>query len=248
MTDRIIVFDTETDSLDTGKANLLEMAFQVVDIAGTEIGELMNTFVAFEGLIPAEITAINRITNKDLIGAPTPSKVVAVMEKHCTHYGVKGILAHNIWYDLGVMDKYVSKNSPIRKLEIIDSLRLSRRLFPDSPAHKLGVLCEHLGLESESFIGEFHSAGYDVAMTVELVKTMVDKNRFQISEIIEGVNVLASSASEIMAAVSQLASSAAETATSVGETTTTVEEVKQTAEVSNEKATGVSENSQKPGT
>jgi len=76
-------------------------------------------------------------------------------------------------------------------------------------------------------------------------KTMVDKNRSQISEIIEGVNVLASSASEIMASISQLASNAAETATSVGETTTTVEEVKQTADVSNQKATNISENGQK---
>jgi len=76
-------------------------------------------------------------------------------------------------------------------------------------------------------------------------KTMVDKIRSQIRAIIEGVNVLTSSASEIMATVTELASGAAETSTSVGETTTTVEEVKQTAEVSNIKATGVSESSQK---
>ena len=77
------------------------------------------------------------------------------------------------------------------------------------------------------------------------LKTVVDKNRSQISEMIEGINVLASSASEIMASISQLASNAAETATSVGETTTTVEEVKQTADVSNQKATNISESGQK---
>lgn len=175
MTNRIIIFDTETDSLDTGKANLLEMAFQVVELDGSPVGKLMNTFVAFEGLIPPEITEINHITNKDLIGAPTPSKVIAVMEKHCIHYKASGILAHNIWYDLGVLDKYVSKDSPIRKLEILDSVRLSRRLFPDSPAHKLGVLCEYLDLESDNFVGEFHSAGFDVAMNVELHKAIMEK-------------------------------------------------------------------------
>jgi methyl-accepting chemotaxis protein len=71
--------------------------------------------------------------------------------------------------------------------------------------------------------------------------TMVEKLRSQIQQIIEGVNVLASSGSEIMASVSQLTSGAAETATSVSETTTTVEEVKQTAEVSSQKARHVSE-------
>jgi methyl-accepting chemotaxis protein len=71
--------------------------------------------------------------------------------------------------------------------------------------------------------------------------TMVEKQRSQIQQIIEGANVLASAGSEIMASVSQLTSGAAETATSVSETTTTVEEVKQTAEVSNQKAKHVSE-------
>ncbi|MFH1052267.1 MAG: methyl-accepting chemotaxis protein [bacterium] len=73
-------------------------------------------------------------------------------------------------------------------------------------------------------------------------KEMSTLLRNQIIEISEGVNVLASSTSEIMATVTQLSSSSAETATSVGETTTTVEEVKQTAEVANQKAKQVSEN------
>lgn len=71
---------------------------------------------------------------------------------------------------------------------------------------------------------------------------MVSKLRTQLQDISEGINVLASSSSEIMASVTQMASSSAETATSVGETTTTVEEVKQTALVSNNKAKMVSEN------
>ncbi len=73
--------------------------------------------------------------------------------------------------------------------------------------------------------------------------TMVTKLRTQLKDISEGINVLASSSSEIMASVTQLASSSAETATSVGETTTTVEEVKQTAIVSSHKAKMVSDNS-----
>ncbi len=75
--------------------------------------------------------------------------------------------------------------------------------------------------------------------------TMINKLRSQLKDISEGINVLASSSSEIMASVTQLASSSAETATSVGETTTTVEEVKQTALVSNHKAQMVSENAVK---
>ena len=64
-------------------------------------------------------------------------------------------------------------------------------------------------------------------------------------EIQEGINVLSSAASEIMATTSQLASSSAETATSINETTTTVEEVKQVAAVSTQKAANVSDTAQK---
>ena len=75
--------------------------------------------------------------------------------------------------------------------------------------------------------------------------TMVATLRRQIEEIVEGVNVLASSGSEIMASVSQLTAGAAETSTAVSETTTTVEEVKQTTDVSSQKAKHVAELGQK---
>lgn len=72
---------------------------------------------------------------------------------------------------------------------------------------------------------------------------MVNKLKKSISEILEGVNTLGSSASEILAATTQVAAGASETATSISETTTTVEEVRQAASLSSEKASRVSENS-----
>ena len=72
-------------------------------------------------------------------------------------------------------------------------------------------------------------------------ETMVDVLRQQSQEIREGVSVLASAGSEIMASVSQLTSSVAQTSTAVSETTTTAEEVKHTTDVSVQKAQHVSE-------
>ena len=73
------------------------------------------------------------------------------------------------------------------------------------------------------------------------LSTMVENLRVQFNEISTGVNTLSSATSEIMASVSQLASGAAESATSISQATSTIEEIKQTAEVSNKKATQVSE-------
>lgn len=63
------------------------------------------------------------------------------------------------------------------------------------------------------------------------------------SEIQEGVNVLAASASEILASTAQVAAGAVETATAVSQTTATVEQVKQTAQLTSEKSRYVSESS-----
>jgi methyl-accepting chemotaxis protein len=63
--------------------------------------------------------------------------------------------------------------------------------------------------------------------------------------LLEGVNVLASSATEISATVSQIASTAQQTAAAVSETSTTVSEVRQTAEVASDKAMAVSESAKR---
>lgn len=60
----------------------------------------------------------------------------------------------------------------------------------------------------------------------------------------EGIGMMGSSASEILATTTQIASGAAETATGVSETTTTVEEVKQTVLLASQKAREVMEGAQ----
>jgi len=171
----ILVFDTETTSLNTDKAEVIEIAFQVVDISGREVGPMMNTFVYTDNPIPKESTEVNRITNDMLKGAPLPGKVISVMEKHISHYGVVAAAAHNASYDVGVMDKYISADSPIRKLDIIDTLLLARRLYPDAENHKLGTLAEYLALDSGNVLGELHAASFDVAITCSLIVNMMEK-------------------------------------------------------------------------
>ncbi len=65
-----------------------------------------------------------------------------------------------------------------------------------------------------------------------------------LKEVQEAVNVLSSSASEILTSTTEAASGVAETATAVSETTTTVEEVRQAAQITSQKASQVSENAQ----
>jgi methyl-accepting chemotaxis protein len=91
-------------------------------------------------------------------------------------------------------------------------------------------------------------AGHRTDEVGELLRAfcaMLEGLRKLLREINEGVGVLASSSSEILATTTQVASGAAETATAVSETTATVEEVKQTAQLASQKARNVSDSAQK---
>ena len=74
---------------------------------------------------------------------------------------------------------------------------------------------------------------------------MVANLRRMTQELQEGIGMLGTSASEILATTTQIASGAAETATGVSETTTTVEEVKQTAQIASQKAKAVMDGAQR---
>ncbi|MDD2798452.1 MAG: methyl-accepting chemotaxis protein [Bacteroidales bacterium] len=77
-----------------------------------------------------------------------------------------------------------------------------------------------------------------ISSMITMLKKIADEMR-------NGVNVLGTSAAEILSTVTEISTGAAETATAVSETTTTVEEVRQTALVSNQKALSLMESSQK---
>jgi methyl-accepting chemotaxis protein len=85
----------------------------------------------------------------------------------------------------------------------------------------------------------------EVGVLAQAFATMLESFRSVHREIQEGVNVLASSASQIFSATAEIAASATQTAAAVSETTSTAVEVKQTAQVSAQKAGNVAEIAQR---
>lgn len=77
---------------------------------------------------------------------------------------------------------------------------------------------------------------------MESFNKMILMLREQNQEILKGVNVIASTSSEILASTTQIASGSSQTAAAISETTTTVEEVRQAAQLSSQKAKNLSDN------
>ncbi len=87
--------------------------------------------------------------------------------------------------------------------------------------------------------------GDELGLLLKAFIKMVENLRRSVKDINEAVNLLGSSASEILAATTQVATGTAETATAISETTTTVEEVRQAAKLSAEKSKNVAESAHK---
>jgi methyl-accepting chemotaxis protein len=116
-----------------------------------------------------------------------------------------------------------------------------------NPLKEITRIAERVAASDLTVSISFDGRRDEVGVLGQTFRQMVANLRGVTQEIREGVNVLASSASEILASTTQVASGAAETATAVSQTTSTVEEVKQTAQVSSQKAKYVSESAQKSG-
>jgi methyl-accepting chemotaxis protein len=166
---------------------------------------------------------------------------------------------------LGLLGFLITHNisRPLQQItgaaEQIASGDLTVNAFPDHRGDEIGILSHAFGrmttsLQEKAEVAEQIAAGnLKVEVKPQSEKdtlgkafaTMVENLRGMTGEIKEGVNVLATSASEIMASTSLVASGTAETATAMSQTTATVEEVKQTAQVSSQKAKNVSDIAQK---
>ena len=85
----------------------------------------------------------------------------------------------------------------------------------------------------------------EVGLLTQTFRTMIENLSSVTKEILDGINLLSSAASEIVASATQVASGASETATAISETTTTIEEVKQTAQIASQKAKYVSDSALK---
>ena len=85
----------------------------------------------------------------------------------------------------------------------------------------------------------------DVDLLGNAFSEMVVNLRRMTQELQEGIGMLGTSATEIMATATQIAAGAAETATAVSETTATVEEVKQTSLMASQKAKAVMDGAQR---
>ena len=141
MLDEMVAFDIETTGLNAGSDRMTEIG--AVIFAGNEIKATFNTFVDPEMHIPAEITQLTGITDRDVKGAP---KEAEALRSFLEFAGDRPLVAHNADFDTGFMSAAAVRNGIEFEPVYIDTLSLSRALLPDLKKHKLDIVSNRLSL------------------------------------------------------------------------------------------------------
>lgn len=128
---------------------------------------LMNAGVR----IPSYIEALTGISDAMVSKAPTAGQV---MREVADFVGDYPMAAHNASFDCKFWDAELSRIGLRRRQEFACSLLLARRLFPQAPSHKLGVLVEFAGLP---VAGRYHRALADAEMAASLLARLEDELR-----------------------------------------------------------------------
>ncbi|MCD4847720.1 MAG: hypothetical protein K8R76_05985 [Candidatus Aegiribacteria sp.] len=177
-TRRVLYLDTETTGIDTETSQICEVAF----LLSTYIGfsrvadqdiELIE-LVLPQDPVPPEASAIHHITNSMLEGKPSIESISdSIQDLFCK---ADLICAHNLPFDLGILTRQLpgifSDIKPDMKL---DSLRLSRHIWPSIPSHALQVLRYRFELDS-SISGNAHRAMFDTKLVRALVEFIIEQH------------------------------------------------------------------------
>lgn len=181
---QFVAFDVETTGLSAKTDDIIEIAGVKFTLEKREgkikpkyIGEYQS-FVKPTRLIPADATAINGITNEMVDNAPSPKDVLPAFLRFCGLSCV--VVAHNASFDGEFLARTLQKNGlRMPQNPLIDSLKITKKILPEVPSHKLGLLAKRLAdqMDLQVASGDLHRALYDCQVLAE-VFTVCLRKRF----------------------------------------------------------------------
>lgn len=183
-----VVFDTETTGLTPSKDRVIELA-AVRFVDGKPV-ERFETLINPEREIPAEASAVNKITNEMVADAPTMSQILPAFE---SFVGSSNLVAHNLEFDLKFMF-YSGCSVMETKRKYFDTLEQASKLLKkpkkkydkefgdyeidyekdfDVYDYKLETLCEYYGI----VIADKHRAVADALATGKLFCSLIEEKQ-----------------------------------------------------------------------
>ena len=174
LADSVVVLDFETTGLSP------EYGDRAIEIGAVllEHGVIVDRFQKLMNpgfRISRFIESYTGITNEMLKSQPCCEEVMAEFSEFIAGHN---IVAHNASFDRRFLEFELKRAKRAYEGACCCSLLVARRIYQDSPNHKLQTLVSHAGIPES---GTFHRALADAEMTAHLWTSMIDRIRQQYS-------------------------------------------------------------------
>ena len=168
----IAVIDFETTGMSPSQgARATEVA--IVLLEGGVVVDRFQSLMKTGAWIPPFITQLTGITNAMVNAAPAAAEVMAQAARFV---GNAPMVAHNASFDSKFWQAELALAGVPAPQPFACTVLLSRRLYPQAPSHKLGVLVDYHGLPRT---GQAHRALADAEMAAALLARMQHDLRTQ---------------------------------------------------------------------
>ncbi|MBQ3378760.1 MAG: PolC-type DNA polymerase III [Clostridia bacterium] len=183
-----IVFDFETTGLSRKKDRITEIG--AVKVSGGEITDTFSTFVNPHMPIPPKITELTGITDEMVKDAPDENEAVRAFLKFS---GSGVMVAHNAPFDMGFLNEAKARLGIKTAQTSIDTVELSRTLYPNLKNHKLDTLARHLEMEDFNHHRACDDANVLAGMFIKMTRELRDEYKIettgQINALSDGAKV-----------------------------------------------------------
>ena len=164
---KFVVLDLETTGLNCYYDRIIE--FGAVRVENGIVTESMDLLINPERPLPKKIVDITSITDKMLENKPT---IETAIHKIVDFIGDAILVTHNADFDFSFIQHSLRRlGMEELKNPVIDTLSLSRYLFPESKSHRLGSLCRNMEVAYNE--DEAHRADYDARVLNDVWQPML---------------------------------------------------------------------------
>lgn len=175
-----IVFDLETTGLSAKKERIIEIG--AVRVVGGEIKDSFSSFVNPERPIPPRITELTGITDSMVADAPHEEEAIKNFFDFCGKDAV--FVAHNADFDCGFLKETSNRLGLEFNNTYIDTVVISRKLYPDLKNHKLDTVAKYLKLDDFNH----HRACDDAKILADIFLVMIENLKEKQTSTIDQIN------------------------------------------------------------
>lgn len=162
--EKYVVIDLETTGLSTEWDRIIEIG--AIKVENGKIIETFQQLIYPEREIDSFIENLTGITNEMLSAAPKIQEVLPLLDKFI---GDSLVLGHNVNFDINFLydDYEIHLNKPFKN-NFIDTMRISRKLYPELEHHRLIDIITHLNVTASNL----HRALNDCEYTYKCYEKM----------------------------------------------------------------------------